>query len=78
MEHLQSIMNFIFISVSGVLGWFARELWSAVKSLKDDVAKLREEIANDRVHKDDFRQVVEQIMRKLDRIEDKLDHKADK
>ena len=27
-----------------VTGWFAREMWTAVKELKSDLAKLREEL----------------------------------
>lgn len=78
MDHVQMFINIGLGLICSVIGWFARELWSAVKLLKEDLSNLREEIANDRVHKEDFRNIVDQIMRKLDRIEDKLDHKVDK
>ena len=38
-----------------VLGWFARELWSAVKELKADLSKLREDLPKTYVAKDDYR-----------------------
>lgn len=57
----QMMLNFLFGSVSAILGWFARELWSVVKTLKDDLHKLREEIAQERVHKDDFKESVSEI-----------------
>ncbi len=74
----QTAFNFVLGSLTGVLGWLARTLWDAVQTLKSDLAQLREEIATDRVHKDDFKSVADAIFRKLDRIEDKLDGKADK
>lgn len=78
MEHIQLFINIALGVAFSTLGWFARELWSAVKLLKDDLAQLREEIANDRVHKDDFKTAIDRLFQKLDRIEDKLDKKADK
>lgn len=78
MEHIQLFINIILGVAFSTLGWFARELWSAVKLLKDDLAQLREEIANDRVHKDDFKTAIDRLFQKLDRIEDKLDKKVDK
>jgi hypothetical protein len=74
----QQLLNLAFGVASAVLGWFARELWSAVKSLKDDIARLREEIAGERVHKDDFRHALEEVKSMLGKIFDRLDAKADK
>lgn len=74
----QWLINTGFTVMATVFGWLARQLWDAVGSLKKDLARLREEIANDRVHKSDFKDLSDAIFRKLDRIEDKLDGKADK
>ena len=35
----QNLLNITLSLVSTVMGWFARELWSAVKELKTDLAK---------------------------------------
>ena len=75
---VQSLINIGFAAFSAGVGWFAREMWSAVKVLKDDLSKLREEIANDRVHKDDFRDAMREIKEMLTKIFDKLDGKVDK
>ena len=75
---IQWLINTGFAVISSVFGWLARQLWDAVGSLKKDLSNLREEIANDRVHKSDFRDLSDAIFRTLDRIEDKLDGKADK
>jgi hypothetical protein len=74
----QALINFGFVLVSGVLGWFAREMWSAVKELKTDLAKLREELPKTYVTKDDFKSDMQRVLDMLDKIWTKLDGKADK
>lgn len=74
----QAVVNVGFILVSGVLGWFAREMWSAVKELKADLAKLREELPKTYVTKDDFKSDMQRVLDMLDKIWTKLDGKADK
>ena len=58
----------------GVAGWFARELWTAVQELKNDLAKLPLTYVARLDYKDDMREVKEM----LGKIFDKLDHKVDK
>jgi hypothetical protein len=74
----QTILNFALGSLSAVLGWFARELWAAVQTLKDDLYKLREEIAKDYMPKDEFQTFKSELFSMLRRIEDKLEKKEDK
>jgi hypothetical protein len=74
----QSIINFILMGISTVLGWFAREMWAAVKDLKIDLAKLREELPKLYVAKDDYRSDMHDIKEMLSKIFDKLDGKQDK
>ena len=74
----QSILNLLFSSTGLVLGWFLRELWAAVKELKSDLAKLREEIPTHYVSKDDYRQDVRELKEMLTKLFDKLDTKSDK
>ena len=61
-----------------VTGWFARELWSAVKELKADLAKLREDLPRTYVARDDYRADMREIKDMLGKIFDRLDGKADK
>jgi len=74
----QTILNFALGSLSAVLGWFARELWAAVQALKDDLYKLREELAKDYMPKDEFQTFKSELFSMLRRIEDKLEKKEDK
>lgn len=74
----QLFLNWILGAISAVLGWFSRELWSAVKELKTDLAKLREELPKEYLMKDDFLQFKSELFGALTRIESKLDGKQDK
>jgi hypothetical protein len=74
----QDLLNFAFAAVSGVLGWFAREMWTAVKELKADLSKLREEMPRSYVMKEDYRRDIYEIKEMLNKIFDRLDGKVDK
>lgn len=75
---LQVLINMALGSALTAVGWFARELWSAVQNLKEDLYKLREEIAKDYMPKDDFNAFKSELFSMLRRIEDKLEKKEDK
>lgn len=74
----QELINVVLGITSATLGWFARELWSAVKELKADLSKLREELPKTYIAKDDFAEFKREIISVLCRIESKLDSKQDK
>ena len=74
----QHLINAILGVVSASMGWFARELWSAVKELKADLAKLSVELPKTYVTRDDYRSDLKEIKDMLGKIFDRLDNKADK
>jgi len=74
----QDLINLAFGVSASVLGWFARELWSAVKELKSDLAKLREELPRNYVIRDDYKADIREIKDMLTKLFDRLDNKADK
>lgn len=74
----QTLINVGAGTALAVIGWFARELWGAVKELRGDLSRLREELARDYLTKDDFKDAVRELRDLLVRIENKLDQKADK
>ena len=74
----QDLINLALGAAASVLGWFARELWSAVKELKSDLGKLREEMPRSYVMKEDYRRDIYEIKEMLSKIFDRLDNKADK
>jgi hypothetical protein len=69
----QSLLNLLFSSAGLILGWFLRELWAAVKELKGDLAKLREELPKEYVVKDDYRQDVKELKDMIARLFDILE-----
>lgn len=77
MENQHLINMFLGIGMT-VVGWFARELWGAVKELKADLAALREDLPKEYVAKDDYREDIKEIKLLLAKIFEKLDAKVDK
>lgn len=78
MEIYHIIFSIVLSCVTGVIGWFTREMWSAIKELKADLAKLREEIPKGYVVKEDYREDMREIKDMLGKIFDELRGKADK
>jgi hypothetical protein len=74
----QQFLNIVLGTAMAVFGWFARELWSAVKELKSDLSKLREDLPRAYVGRDDYRVDMTEIKTMLGKIFDKLDGKLDK
>lgn len=75
---LQTIINIVLGFSLTALGWFAREMWDAVKELKKDLGSLREELPKTYVVKEDFRRDIDELKDICKQIFAKLDHKADK
>jgi len=75
---LLTLFNIGLGLASSVTGWFARELWSAVKELKSDLAKLREDLPKEYVVKDDYREDIRELKKMIEKIFDKLDNKSDR
>jgi hypothetical protein len=74
----QNVIDIALGAGFSILGWFARELWAAVKELKSDLSKLREDLPKGYVARDDYRQDMSDIKTMLAKIFDKLDGKQDK
>jgi len=74
----QTIVDAVLLTTSTIIGWFARELWAAVKELKSDLSKLREDLPKTYVVRDDYKQDIRDIKDMIGKVYDKLDNKADK
>lgn len=70
----------LFILGTGLtcLGWFARQVWSAVQELKGELNTLKVEIGTNYVRYDRLKDMMEPIMDALTEIKDTLKNKADK
>ena len=74
----QHLINALIGGGFAILGWFARELWAAVKELKSDLGKLREDLPKEYVARDDYREDIRDIKAMLAKIFEKLEQKADR
>ena len=81
----QTIINWIVAAFGALIGFFLNVVWGALKDLQiadkdltEKVASIEVLVAGDYVRKDDVQEISKAIFAKLDRIEDKLDHKMDK
>ena len=82
---LQSILNIVGGAAIATGGWFAREIWGAVKELRRDLHELEIDLPKSYVSKDDLDKrmdhieaMFQRIYDKIERVEVKLDGKADK
>lgn len=73
-----TIMVCVLTLTSGALGWFARELWSAVKELQKDLVNFRIQVSENYVRYDKLQDALKPIMDSLVEIKETLKDKADK
>lgn len=63
---------------TGVLGWFARQMWDAVQKLRIDLTELEIRIGSDYVRYDRLQDSLRPIMEALRDIQSTLSNKVDK
>lgn len=74
----QMMINLAAGAVLAGLGWFARVLWEAVNTLREDLHELEIELPSNYVRKDEFADNMKEIKEMLGKIFDRLDTKVDK
>jgi len=81
----QSTINIIFTAVVGAAGWFARQMWDAVRALKEDLHQLEVDLPVHYVRRqeldkrmDHIEAMFQRIYDKIERVEGKLNEKVDK
>lgn len=77
MDYVQIIMGVLGI-VCAVLGWFARQVWTAVNDLKKDLNKLQIMVGTDYIRYDRLQDALKPVMDSLHEIKITLAGKADK
>lgn len=82
---MQTLFNIAVGLVGALGGWILNTLWQEIKTMQqtdeklaDKVAAIEILVAGQYVKRDDMQVLSAAIFAKLDRIEDKLDGKADK
>lgn len=81
----QELFNWLLGGFGALMGFLLNSVWQTVKDLQAADAKLGEKVASievlvagDYVRKDEFVTMTNALFAKLDRIEDKIERKADK
>lgn len=75
---ITSIILAVVSIATGVLGWFARQLWDAVQKLRTDLTVLEIKIGTDYVRYDRLQDAFRPVMDALAEIKDTLKNKVDK
>jgi hypothetical protein len=70
---MQTIINLSGGAVLSVLGWFARQLWDAVRELQRDLHKIEIDLPENYVKKEDFNDAIREIRDICRQIFDKID-----
>ena len=81
----QTLFNYALALCGALGGWVLKVIWDAVKDLQaadkvlvEKVNTIEILIAGNYMSKSDFDKIAAAIFAKLDKIEDKIDKKADK
>lgn len=81
----QTMFNIAVGLVSTMMGWWLNNVWSSLKELQaadrelaEKVGELQVVVAGQYMTRDEFNNVLGQVFKKLDRIIEKLNEKADK
>jgi hypothetical protein len=74
----QTMINLIGGVVLAGIGWFARQVWEAVKELRADLHELEVNLPSHYVKRVDYAADLAEIKALLQKIFDRLDQKVDK
>ena len=82
---MQEFYDWVLTGFSAVLGFLLHSVWEAVKDLQKADAELTKRVseievlvAGNYVTRQEFTNTVDALFRKLDKIEEKIDKKADR
>jgi len=81
----QTLVNWLLAGFGALIGFFLNAVWQAVKdlqkadqSLTEKVGAIEVLVAGNYVKKEELAESIKALFAKLDKIEDKIDRKADK
>jgi hypothetical protein len=74
----QPLINAALGVILAGIGWFARQIWEAVKELREDLHRIEVDLPSTYVKRVDYAQDLIEIKALLQKIFDRLDQKVDK
>lgn len=75
---LQTAFNVIIGILIAGAGWWAKEIWSALNKLREDIHEIEVDLPSSYIKKEDFNDAMKTLNDKLDKIWYKLEEKADR
>ena len=73
MEQFHSLLEIALWGIVATIGWFARQLWDAVKELRADLHRLEVNLPTHYIRRDEFAEGVRQIREDLQIVFQRLD-----
>ncbi len=74
----QYLINILFGIVLAGGAWWMRTMWDLIKEQQGKIAEIEILVAGNYMPRPEFERSIDALFKKLDKIEDKLDRKADK
>ena len=74
----QLVFNLVGGAVLVAVGWWCKEIWDSVKTLKNDIQAIEIDLPKNYVSKKDIESRFDKIDATLERLFDRLEAKADK
>lgn len=74
----QTMINIALGVLLAVAGWFCRQIWDAVKELREDLHSIEVDLPSNYIRRDEFSEGMREIKEMLGKIFDKLEAKVDK
>lgn len=68
----QTVINFALGSFLAALGWFAREIWDAIKELRKDIKAIEKDLPDHYVRRDDFRDALQSMHKDMGNLKDDM------
>ena len=78
MDVPQWLINWVLTGCGATLGWIVRTVWNSQQKLSTEIQALSMKLAENYVTNHRLEELQRALFAKLDRIEDKIDAKADK
>lgn len=74
----QNLFNLAGMGILAVIGWWCRQIWDSVQTLKNDVKSIEINLPTNYVKKDEIKDRFDRIEVLLDKLYEKLESKADR
>jgi len=74
----QAMFNFVGGAILVAIGWWCKEIWDSVKTLKEDIKAIEIDLPKNYVSKTDIESRFDKIDATLERLFNRLENKADK